>query len=156
MKLVGGSGAHEGNILVGGLPVCDDGHNAKNALVVCRFAKKCNIFPNILHHFRPKITRGICPGCWDILLGEPLCDLTLDPSPAPSRWTTSSALATKPPSSTALISLWTIVAPMREQESSAQIPVGYRLRLFISMLSFSSLNTIPVRGKTKTVGKASN
>ena len=38
MKLVGGSGPHEGNILVGGLPVCDDHHDAQNALVVCRFA----------------------------------------------------------------------------------------------------------------------
>ena len=42
LKLVGGSGPHEGNILVGGLPVCDDGHEfnqhgMRNALVVCRF-----------------------------------------------------------------------------------------------------------------------
>ena len=37
LHLVGGSGPHEGNILVGGRPVCDDGHNAQNALVVCRF-----------------------------------------------------------------------------------------------------------------------
>ena len=37
MKLVGGSGPHEGNIFVGGEPVCDDGHDALNALVVCRF-----------------------------------------------------------------------------------------------------------------------
>ena len=36
VKLVGGSGPHEGHIFVGGLPVCDDDHNAKNALVVCR------------------------------------------------------------------------------------------------------------------------
>jgi hypothetical protein len=36
VKLVGGSGRHEGNILVGGLPVCDDEHNALNAKVVCR------------------------------------------------------------------------------------------------------------------------
>ena len=40
VRLVGGSGPHEGNILVGGLPVCDDGHDAQNALVVCRLAKK--------------------------------------------------------------------------------------------------------------------
>ena len=40
MKLAGnGSGPHEGNIFVGGLPVCDDYHDAQNALVVCRFAK---------------------------------------------------------------------------------------------------------------------
>ena len=38
VKLVGGSGPHEGNILVGGLPVCDDHHDAQNALVVCRCA----------------------------------------------------------------------------------------------------------------------
>ena len=37
LHLVGGSGPHEGNILVGGRPVCDDGHNVQNALVVCRF-----------------------------------------------------------------------------------------------------------------------
>ena len=37
--LVGGSGPYEGNILVGGLPVCDDHHNANNALVVCRSCK---------------------------------------------------------------------------------------------------------------------
>ena len=36
VKLVGGEGPHEGNILVGGLPVCDDHHDAQNALVVCR------------------------------------------------------------------------------------------------------------------------
>ena len=37
VKLVGGKGAHEGNIFVGGAPVCDDGFDADNALVVCRF-----------------------------------------------------------------------------------------------------------------------
>ena len=36
LTLVGGSGPHEGNILVGGLPVCDDHHDHENALVVCR------------------------------------------------------------------------------------------------------------------------
>ena len=36
VRLVGGSGGHEGNILVGGKPVCDDGHSSENALVVCR------------------------------------------------------------------------------------------------------------------------
>ena len=36
VKLVGGSGPHEGNIFVGGLPVCDDYHDAANARVVCR------------------------------------------------------------------------------------------------------------------------
>ena len=37
VKLVGGAAPHEGNIFVGGSPVCDDFHGAKNALVVCRF-----------------------------------------------------------------------------------------------------------------------
>ena len=37
MKLVGGSGPHEGNIFVGGKPVCDDDHDVENALVVCRY-----------------------------------------------------------------------------------------------------------------------
>ena len=37
VKLVGGSGPHEGNIFVGGLPVCDDSHDVDNARVVCRF-----------------------------------------------------------------------------------------------------------------------
>ena len=36
VKLVGGSGSHEGNIFVGGLAVCDDYHDADNARVVCR------------------------------------------------------------------------------------------------------------------------
>merc|ERR1719458_1569145 len=36
VTLIGGSGRHEGNILVGGMPVCDDDHNAQNAKVVCR------------------------------------------------------------------------------------------------------------------------
>ena len=36
VRLVGGSGSHEGNIFVGGKPVCDDGHSSENALVVCR------------------------------------------------------------------------------------------------------------------------
>ena len=51
MKLVGGSGPHEGNILVGGLPVCDDHHDAQNALVVCRCA---NLFPLFCIVFGPK------------------------------------------------------------------------------------------------------
>ena len=37
VKLVGGSGPHEGHIFVGGLPVCDDGHSVVNARVLCRF-----------------------------------------------------------------------------------------------------------------------
>ena len=37
VKLVGGPGPHEGNIFVGGKPVCDDDHDVENALVVCRY-----------------------------------------------------------------------------------------------------------------------
>ena len=54
VRLVGGSGRHEGNILVGGItgmPVCDDGHSAQNAKVVCRFSKntrKCFTFAFLL------------------------------------------------------------------------------------------------------------
>ena len=44
VKLVGGQGPHCGNIIVGGRPVCDDGHNAANALVVCRFAQNTKYF----------------------------------------------------------------------------------------------------------------
>ena len=39
VKLVGGTGPHEGNIFVGGKPVCDDLHGANNTLVVCRFGQ---------------------------------------------------------------------------------------------------------------------
>ena len=40
LSLVGGSGPHEGNIMVNGQPVCDDGteeYRAATAAVVCRF-----------------------------------------------------------------------------------------------------------------------
>ena len=59
-------------------------------------------------------------------MGNTLRNLSLDQSPAPSGWTTCSARATKRLSLTALISLWMIVAHMREQASSAQILVGYK------------------------------
>ena len=36
MSLTGGSGPYEGNVLVGGLPVCDDYWGDTNAGVVCR------------------------------------------------------------------------------------------------------------------------
>ena len=121
---MGGSGPHEGNIFVGGLPVCDDYHDAQNALVVCRFAKnrgmRDEIFANLIGS---KIKTKNCLGCWGTLMGNTLRNLSLDQSPAPSGWTTYSARATKRPSLTALISLWMIVAHMREQASSAQIPV---------------------------------
>ena len=36
VKLLGGSGLHEGHIFVGGQPVCGRNHKDENALVVCR------------------------------------------------------------------------------------------------------------------------
>ena len=59
-------------------------------------------------------------------MGNTLRILSLDQSLAPSGWTTCSARATKRLSLTALISLWMIVAHMREQASSAQILVRYK------------------------------
>ena len=122
---MGGSGPHEGNIFVGGLPVCDDGHDAQNALVVCRFAKNrgMKIFCKT---FYLKITIKTCLGCWGTLMGNTLRSLSSGKSLAPSGWTTCSAPATKRLSSTAPISLWMIVRDMREQASFAQILVGYK------------------------------
>ena len=37
IELVGGSGPHEGNIMLHGRPVCDDIATPENAQVVCRF-----------------------------------------------------------------------------------------------------------------------
>ena len=54
VKLVGGSGPHEGNIFVGGLPVCDDYHDAQNALVVCRFAKNRRMGETFTNLFVPE------------------------------------------------------------------------------------------------------
>ena len=128
VTLVGGTGPHEGNILVGGLPVCDDGHDAQNALVVCRFAKNRNlkcIFP-FCKFFRPRISHHISLGCWGTLTGNPLWNHSLDQSPAPSRWTRSSAWALKPPSLTAPTTLWMIVEQEREQASFAQLLVGWK------------------------------
>ena len=51
LTLVGGSGPHEGNIFVGGKPVCDDHHDATNALVVCRFAQNIKLIKTQLTHF---------------------------------------------------------------------------------------------------------
>ena len=126
MKLVGGSGPHEGNIFVGGLPVCDDHHDAQNALVVCRFAKNRGMREIFANLFGSKIIIKTCLGCWGTLMGNTLRILSSDKSLAPSGWTTCSAQATKRPSLTALISLWMIVAHMREQASSAQILVRYK------------------------------
>merc|ERR1719458_2045071 len=61
-------------------------------------------------------------GCWGTLLDKPLTNLTLDQSPTPSQWTMCSALATKRPSLTALMSLRITVVPMREQGSYAHLP----------------------------------
>ena len=128
VRLVGGSGPHEGNILVGGRPVCDDHHDAQNARVVCRFPKnrgnfKC-IFPFCIS-FIQKTTEKFFQGCWGTLMGNIQTNLSLDQSLALSRWTMCSARAKKRPSLTALISLWIIVVPLRGQASSAQILVGY-------------------------------
>ena len=49
-----GSGPHEGNIVVGGLPVCDDLHDAQNALVVCRFAKNRGMREIFANFVNPK------------------------------------------------------------------------------------------------------
>ena len=121
---MGGSGPHEGNIFVGGLPVCDDHHDAQNALVVCRFAKNSGtreIFANL---FGSKIIIKTCLGCWGTLMGNTPCNLSSDQSPTPSRWTMFSAPATKRPSLTALISLRITVVPMRERGSSAHFLVS--------------------------------
>ena len=119
VTLVGGSGRHEGNILVGGMPVCDDGHNAQNAKVVCRFAK--NTRKCLTLAFCCKITREISPGCLGTLSGNPFSSLSLVLSIPPSKWTMSSALATRHPSLTAPMPLVMIVVLMREQESNAQM-----------------------------------
>ena len=50
VTLVGGSGPYEGHIFVNGLPVCDDGHNDQNALVVCRFVKTHSLLTQEVHH----------------------------------------------------------------------------------------------------------
>ena len=137
-KLVGGSGPYEGNILVGGLPVCDDHHNANNALVVCRsytswfcFKSKCKEGkkkPCEMHQAgqgSPSLRKTLphshippCSGCLGTPLATPPCNLSLEESTAPSQWMTSDAWATKPPSSTALTLLKKTVALMKEQEWS--------------------------------------
>ena len=48
---MGGSGPYEGHIFVNGLPVCDDGHNNQNALVVCRFVKTHSFLTQVDHSF---------------------------------------------------------------------------------------------------------
>ena len=35
VSLVGGSGSHEGDVHIGGFPVCDDGWDSRDAEVVC-------------------------------------------------------------------------------------------------------------------------
>ena len=126
MKLVGGSGPHEGNIFVGGLPVCDDHHDAQNARVVCRFAKNRGMREIFANLFGSKIIIKTCLGCWGTLMGNTLRSLSSGKSLALLGWTTCSAPATKRLSSTAPISLWMIVRDMREQASFAQILVGYK------------------------------
>ena len=52
IELVGGSGPHEGNIMVRGEPICDDIATPENALVVCRY-KQVYLFnrvtQNLMH-----------------------------------------------------------------------------------------------------------
>ena len=81
---------------------------------------------NVYQSFCSRITIKTCLGCWDTLLGNTLRNLSLDQSLTPSRWTMCSARAMKRPSLTALISLWMIVAQLREQASSAQILVRHK------------------------------
>ena len=40
VTLVGGAGAHEGNVFVNGKPVCGSEQRPENAMVICRFLKK--------------------------------------------------------------------------------------------------------------------
>ena len=132
---MGGQGPHCGNIIVGGRPVCDDGHNAANALVVCRFAQ------NVVSFSHKDVMNIFFAGCWawGPNMRRPLTSLSLDQSQAPSQWTTFSARATKHLSSTAPISLWMIVALMRERESSAQtlkMQVGFRKTTFQCLYYF--------------------
>ena len=47
---MGGSGPYEGHIFVNGLPVCDDGHNDQNALVVCRFVETQSFLAQEIDH----------------------------------------------------------------------------------------------------------
>ena len=56
---MGGSGPFEGHIFVNGLPVCDDGHNDQNALVVCRFVETLSFWHKliILLEFLKKLFR---------------------------------------------------------------------------------------------------
>ena len=62
-------------------------------------------------------------GCWVTDMGNTQSGLSLEVSRAPLRWITCGARATRQAFLTALTALWTIVVPMREQESSAL--VGY-------------------------------
>ena len=121
---MGGSGPHEGNIFVGGLPVCDDFHDHNNAVVVCRFHGAQNVFHKdstvaIFYLFDIKT----CPGCLGILMGYTLQILSLDLSLPPFRWTMWSALAMRHPSLTVLIQQLKIVDLVRELESNAPIQV---------------------------------
>ena len=107
LHLVGGSGPHEGNILVGGRPVCDDGHNAQNALVVCRFpfylgAMISNKPLKIM--ITSKNSKFDHPGCWATPPASQPTGRTSARWRPTSRWTTCSALAMRPLSLTVPIS----------------------------------------------------
>ena len=47
---MGGSGPHEGNIFVGGFPVCDDHHGVENARVVCRFGESLYLIKSLFNN----------------------------------------------------------------------------------------------------------
>ena len=70
---------------MGGLPVCDDGHDVDNAVVVCRFVQ--------LSLGRIKCSSG----CWDIPLDNPPRNPNLDQSQAHLQWTMFVAEDMSPP-----------------------------------------------------------
>ena len=108
LHLVGGSGPHEGNILVGGRPVCDDGHNAQNALVVCRFPflSWCNDIKQATekNDYFVELQMSRHPGCWATPPASQPTGRTSARWRPTSRWTTCSALAMRPLSLTVPIS----------------------------------------------------
>ena len=106
VKLVGGSGPHEGNILVGGLPVCDDSHDSENALVVCR-CKYQAFWVFYLHE---------CSECLGIHMDGLQFNPTLEMSTIRLQWTTCNAWEMRPLSLIALMSLSMIARGVKGQE----------------------------------------
>ena len=124
VTLVGGSGPYEGHIFVNGLPVCDDGHNDQNALVVCRFVKTLSFLTQVDHSFDLEFLKN-CLGCLDTLLEELQCNLGSAQLRILLGWTTSNVSATKPRSLIVRMSLWMIVVHLKGLGSSAQIWVRF-------------------------------